>query len=216
MAGPAAAVPPASTLPSLADKEPSRPDRVVLILLVIIAGSVGYRWYADHYGMQPSQLIRDATHRVDLNRASKAELQQVPGIGPQLADRIVAEREATGQFKNVDDLHRVHGIGDATLSKMKPWIVIHAVDEPRRDSLVTDVLKRKPVAKQAKAPGERINLNSATMVELQTLPNIGPVLAQRIIDERTKKPFTRVDDLDRVSGIGVKRLTALWDLVSVE
>jgi comEA protein len=61
----------------------------------------------------------------------------------------------------------------------------------------------------AKAP---ININTATSVQLETLDGIGPVLAQRIVAYREQNgPFTSVDDLDAVSGIGPKRLAAIRD-----
>ena len=68
----------------------------------------------------------------------------------------------------------------------------------------------------AGVPGAKVNVNTATEPELETLPGVGPVLAQRIIDYRTQHgPFTTVDDLDNVSGIGPATLGDLRDLVSV-
>jgi competence protein ComEA len=62
--------------------------------------------------------------------------------------------------------------------------------------------------------GKKINLNTATLEELDSLPGIGPVLAQRIIDFRqTYGPFQSVDDLLRVKGIGSALLDKIRDLV---
>ncbi|GIK19278.1 MAG: hypothetical protein AMXMBFR77_14330 [Phycisphaerales bacterium] len=57
---------------------------------------------------------------IDLNSASAAELQSLPGIGPALAARIVEDRNATGPFGSVDDLQRVRGIGPITIEKIRP------------------------------------------------------------------------------------------------
>jgi competence protein ComEA len=63
---------------------------------------------------------------------------------------------------------------------------------------------------------EPIDLNTATLAELDTLPGVGPVLAQRILDWRTQHgQFASVDQLSDVSGIGDARLGQLRDLVRV-
>jgi competence protein ComEC len=59
----------------------------------------------------------------------------------------------------------------------------------------------------------RININTATQAEWEALPGIGPVIARRIIEGR---PYRSVDDLDRVKGIGRKRLEEIRPLVTVE
>jgi competence protein ComEA len=51
--------------------------------------------------------------RMDLNAAGVAELIRLPGVGPVLAERIVAEREAHGAFASVQELARVPGLGPA-------------------------------------------------------------------------------------------------------
>lgn len=56
---------------------------------------------------------------VDLNRASAEELQQLPGVGPVLAGRIVDHRDEHGMFESVEDLLDVPGIGEAKLEQLR-------------------------------------------------------------------------------------------------
>ncbi|HEX8431920.1 MAG TPA: ComEA family DNA-binding protein [Longimicrobium sp.] len=56
---------------------------------------------------------------VDINAASAAELDALPGIGPALAERIVAYRQEHGRFATTDDLARVPGIGPAAVAKLR-------------------------------------------------------------------------------------------------
>ena len=60
--------------------------------------------------------------RVDVNTGTWIEWSQLQGIGPSLAHRIVADREANGPFEAIDDLQRVHGIGPVTLDRIRPWL----------------------------------------------------------------------------------------------
>jgi competence protein ComEA len=66
------------------------------------------------------------------------------------------------------------------------------------------------------ASGGRVDLNTADAAELDALPGIGPVLAQRIVDHRTRHgPFRSVEQLDDVPGIGPATAAELADLVTV-
>src|SRR5262249_34969300 len=63
---------------------------------------------------------------IELNQATVAELQRLPGIGPKLSQRIVDERQK-GFFKSVDDLRRVPGIGPKTLERLRPYVTVETV-----------------------------------------------------------------------------------------
>jgi competence protein ComEA len=66
------------------------------------------------------------------------------------------------------------------------------------------------------AAGGRVHLNSATLEQLDTLPGVGPVTAQAILDYRTEKgAFQSVEELDAVPGIGPARLEQLKELVDL-
>ncbi len=62
---------------------------------------------------------------LDVNLASAADFQRLPGIGPALAARIVDARAREGPFASVDDLRRVRGVGPATLERLRPRLAVN-------------------------------------------------------------------------------------------
>lgn len=63
-------------------------------------------------------------HPINLNTASSTELQEVPGIGPVTADKILKMRKSYGPFKSVDDLRAIKGIGPKRLEKMRKYLTV--------------------------------------------------------------------------------------------
>ncbi len=61
--------------------------------------------------------------RIDPNRATAAELERLPGIGPSLAARIVADRDGRGPFAAPESLLRVHGIGPKILGRIRAYLL---------------------------------------------------------------------------------------------
>lgn len=61
---------------------------------------------------------------IHLNTASAVHLDALPGVGPAIAERILAERRRVGQFRSVDDLLNVRGIGPKTMDKLRPLVTI--------------------------------------------------------------------------------------------
>jgi comEA protein len=62
--------------------------------------------------------------KININSASNKELENLPGIGPVLANRIVKLRESKGKFKKMDELLEVKGIGLKKLEAIKKWVII--------------------------------------------------------------------------------------------
>jgi len=65
-----------------------------------------------------------ADGRVDLNTADSAALETLPRVGPAMAERIIAWREANGGFRAIEDLMQVSGIGEKTFEAMKGLVTV--------------------------------------------------------------------------------------------
>jgi competence protein ComEA len=77
--------------------------------------------------MQPVEIVHPEGRyqfQVAVNSATWVEWDQLDGIGPVLAKRIVADREEHGPFQSPEDLLRVKGIGSKTLEKMRPFLIV--------------------------------------------------------------------------------------------
>lgn len=62
--------------------------------------------------------------KININTATQTELEEITGIGPSLAQRIIEYRESNGKFKNIEELKNVSGIGDKKFESMKSEITI--------------------------------------------------------------------------------------------
>jgi len=66
-----------------------------------------------------------SARQIDVNTASVAELERLPGIGPTLAERIADDRAARGPFRRPEELQRVKGIGPQTYDELKDYVTVH-------------------------------------------------------------------------------------------
>jgi len=122
----------------------------------------------------------DKNNKININTASAAELDRLYGIGPAKAKAIIAARP----YNSVDELTKAYGIGDATLGKIRDYIT------------VGDKTKAKK-----KSTSSKINIDTASCAELESLPGIVEVLAGKIISVR---PFRNIHKIKNVTGIGPK------------
>lgn len=162
-----------------------------------------------------------AGERIDADAADAAELARLPRVGLSLAKIIVADRAERGAFGSLEALDRVPGVGPGLLRSVGPHLTFSGVASPGTTAAssagVGTTFAPTPhgdvAAARVTAERTAVNLNRATVVELQALPGIGPSLARRIVaDREARGPFATVAALDRVPGVGpaiVARLASL-------
>ena len=219
--------------------------RALLMLLGLGLAGQGVRWWIGRPGEPPGQVEllaalppksplahRDsvlalarplqAGERIDADRATAAELARLPRVGLALAKTIVAEREAKGPFGSLEGLDRVPGVGPGLLATVAPHVSFSGQARPSFTPASGQFARPAPPAGggSGRSPiGGRyppVNVNTATLSELDALPGIGPSRAAAILQEREARgPFAAVEELSRVPGLGPAAIARLRDRVVV-
>lgn len=168
------------------------------------------------------------TGLVDLNAADQKTLEALPGVGPKTAQEIIKGRP----YKTVDDLSKVKGISKGKMNVLKGMVTVGTpqgsqpvapsamppTPAPSAPTKAATVQKALPgVEKRAVptklAPGEKININTASKEQLDALPGIGPVKAQAIIEGR---PYNAPEDIMKVKGIKQGEFSKIKELITVK
>ncbi len=132
--------------------------------------------------------------RVDIDKASVRELERLPGVGPGLARKIIADRESRGPFGALEGLDRVPGIGPSLLARIAPAAAFSGT--PR-------VVAASGAGMAPSASSAGLDINTAPESALQTLPGVGPAKAKAIVAYREAHgPFASVQGLEAVPGFG--------------
>ncbi len=165
---------------------------------------------------------------VDLNTADQKALESLPGVGPKTAQEIIKGRP----YGSVEDLSRVKGMSKGKIEKLKGMVTV-TQPQVTQPSTTTPAAKTAPARGKSEkaepavpkapasaekksagklAPGEKVNLNTASKEQLEALHGIGPAKAQAIIDGR---PYNAPEDIMKVKGIKQKTYDKFKDQITV-
>lgn len=183
--------------------------------------------------------------RVDVNSADVKTLETLPGIGSTLADRIVAGRpyHSVDDLSKVKGLSKskINAIqdkitfGTTTTKKSTAKSSKKTTTTPETTSTDTSTSSRSKSSKSTTsesseskavsptgsstgklAPGQTVNINTATAEQLDALPGIGPSKAQAIIDYRNEHGrFNSIEDIQNVKGIKEGEFSKIKDYIRV-
>jgi competence protein ComEA len=218
----------------------SREPRAVLLLLALaVAGQAG-RLVLGRRGEPPGAILTSppagdpARHAarsrylarplrpgetIDLNTAPAEEIARLPRIGMSLAKRIVQDRTTRGAFRGLQELDRVPGVGPALLNRLSEWVAFGGTPVV---SVLPEAAANPGIPGAYAAPGGApadgpVDLNSASVADLEALPGIGKARARAILAyRRSHGSFAAVSDLGRVPGFGQWLVERLGPLVTVK
>ena len=215
---------------------PPAEQRALLLLLTLAVAGQGVRYVLTRPGEPPGQVQLLATlspgsplaqrdsamrqerpldpgERIDVDRASAQELARLPKIGPRLAKVILADRAAHGPFGSLENLDRVAGVGAGLLKVIAPHVGFSgAAGQP--GAPLTTTASPCP-ASQPRCPAAPLNLNTASLTDLDALPGLGPARAAAILQYRNQHgAFASVEDLARVPGLGPAAVAKLREYLT--
>jgi len=160
----------------------------------------------------PSPGAPSKSSPVDLNTASQADIEKLPGIGPVKAKKIVANRP----YASVQDLSKA-GVSKKTIDEVTPMVTVGAaaatspMASSRPEARAKNGDRASPSSAGAPTKSSPVDLNTASQADIERLPGIGPVKAKKIIAAR---PYASTADLRR-AGLSAKEVTEITPLVTV-
>ena len=144
-----------------------------------------------------------AAAKVDLNTASVAELEELPGVGPGRAAEIVKARP----FRSVNELKALRGFSAPVMAELTPHVTVS-------DVTTTKTTTKPSTTAKGTAPHlvGKVDLNTASVAELEELPGVGPGRAAEIVKAR---PFKSVNELKALRGFSAPVMAELTPHVTV-
>jgi competence protein ComEA len=190
---------------------PRRHTAILLVALLVVLALVGKRLAAHGTAAVPAQSARLAV---------SGGGQERPRAAARIVVDVVGAVHHAGLYRLPEGARVADAVARAGGPTQKADIALVNLAAPLADGQQVVVPRRVAPgaaagAASASGSGARVSLASATLADLDGLPGVGPVTAQKIIDWRQAHgPFRSVDDLDAIPGIGPARITQLRDLVT--
>lgn len=132
--------------------------------------------------------------KIDLNKATEEQLQQISGIGEALSKRIISYREKLGGFSSDIQLYAVYGLEPAVVQRT---LNVFAVKTPKHIS--------------------KINVNTASASDISTVPGISFEMAKKIWEyRRLREKITTIQELDKIEGMTERNLQLIQLYLSVD
>lgn len=173
--------------------------------------------------------------RIDINSAPFEEIARLPRLGPSIAKGIVRARSEGGGFLSPADLDSVPGVGPALLAAIGPHLAFGDTNRVKRSRggaagrsrsvipgpplsplVAVGADPRSAVVTGRPSGAPPVRLNSASEIDLVSLPGIGPMRAKAILAYRQGNgPFASVWDLEKVPGLSRRLVRQLASQVVV-
>ena len=165
--------------------------RGVTALLVVIFLLFGVRVFivGDSPKYKPYTKRTEKDVMVELNSADTLQLQELRGIGPGFARRIVKYREKLGGYYAKEQLMEVYGFTDTLYRKVSPHVTVDA------------------------SKIQKLNINELGIAELKRHPYISFFEAKAIVEYRNSKPSKRIDSIDELANL--PDLKENWEVIRI-
>ena len=194
----------------------SKFEKILLLTVVVLFGTgivIGLvpreRTVAQDLSQRQQAVKATVQFPIELNSAGLQERKAIKGIGEVKAKLILEYRNTNGPYHSLDELLNVKGIGPKTLESLQAFIFI--------DEKLLFASPESDRSREASRPGQKIDINRATLEDLITLPGIGEAKGKQIIAYReVHGKFNEAEELIGVSGIGEKTLQAIMPLICCE
>jgi len=142
---------------------------------------------------------------VNVNTADLATLETLPGVGPATAQHIIDGRP----YKSITDLEKVKGLGKSKADAMQGKITFGSTSAKKSSKTPSSASSQSH--KSSSAATAPVNVNTADLATLETLPGVGATTAQRIIDGR---PYSNLNDLEQVKGLSKTKVEAMKNQIT--